>query len=77
LSALRGEARRELLGMLLAEFAHEDATLFGVMNAITAVARETRDPEMKWRLEQYGGGIPALARQTPRVQPPAHELAAV
>ncbi|HEY7236205.1 MAG TPA: hypothetical protein VH539_18745 [Gemmatimonadaceae bacterium] len=56
----------EMLRMLTDEFARAgDDTLYGVMNAITAVARETRDPEARWQLETYGGGIPALARQAP------------
>ena len=33
---------------------------FGLMNAVTATARETRDPELRWRLEALGGGIGAL-----------------
>jgi len=52
----------EMLRRLTDEFARAaDDTLYGVMNAITAVARETRDPEMRWQLEAYGGGIPAVA----------------
>jgi hypothetical protein len=46
-----------------------DASAFGLMNAITSVARDTRDPEMKWRLEELGGGVPAIRRShapTPR-----------
>ena len=42
-----------------------DASAYGLMNAVTSVARDTRDPEMKWRLEALGGGVPALPR--PRV----------
>jgi len=30
------------------------------MNAVTSVARDTRDPELRWRLEELGGGIPAM-----------------
>jgi hypothetical protein len=38
------------------------------MNAVTSVARDTRDPELRWRLEEFGGGIPALARDpSPRL----------
>jgi hypothetical protein len=29
------------------------------MNAITTTARETRDPETKWRLEELGGAVAA------------------
>jgi hypothetical protein len=36
-----------------------DRTGFGVMNAVTSVARDTRDPEDRWRLEELGGGIGA------------------
>jgi hypothetical protein len=37
-----------------------DDSVYGLMNAVTATARETRDPEDRWRLEELGGGIPAL-----------------
>jgi hypothetical protein len=43
-----------------------DRSVFGLMNAVTAVARETRDPETRWRLEELGGGIGARLRPTPR-----------
>ncbi len=36
-----------------------DRTAFGLMNAITSVARDTRDPDIRWRLEEFGGGISA------------------
>jgi hypothetical protein len=36
-----------------------DPSRFGLMNAVTSVARDTRDPELRWRLEEFGGGIPA------------------
>ena len=41
-----------------------DKTAFGLMNAVTSVARDTRDPETRWTLETLGGGMPAwlLAR---------------
>lgn len=40
-------------------FADEDRTAYGAMNAITAVARETREPEQRWQLEELGGGVVA------------------
>jgi hypothetical protein len=40
-------------------FADGDRTVYGLMNAVTAVARETPDPDLKWRLEEFGGGIPS------------------
>jgi hypothetical protein len=36
------------------------ATRFAWMNAITSVARDTRDPELRWRLEEIGGGVPVM-----------------
>jgi hypothetical protein len=35
-----------------------DNSRFGLMNAVTSVARDTPDPELRWRLEELGGGIP-------------------
>jgi hypothetical protein len=40
-------------------FADGDRSVYGLMNAVTAVARDTPDPEIKWRLEEFGGGIPS------------------
>jgi len=45
-----------------------DRSRFGLMNAVTSVARDTRDPELRWRLEEFGGGIPAL-RRDPQPRP--------
>jgi hypothetical protein len=59
--------REHIISMLGREFAEgNDGTYYGVMNAITAVARETPDPETKWQLEAFGGSIPALARRAMR-----------
>ena len=54
-----------------------DPTYYGVMNAVTAVARETTDPETKWRVEQFGGSIPAFARRPIRKASAREELVAV
>ncbi len=40
--------------------AGRDRSGFGLMNAVTSVARDTRDPEQRWQLEELGGGVPAL-----------------
>ncbi len=37
-----------------------DRTMFGMMNAATSVARDSQDPEERWRLEELGGMIPLL-----------------
>lgn len=55
-----GDFAADVLEMVLSElFKEEDMTLYGVANAITAVARETSDPQTKWDLEELGGGIGA------------------
>jgi hypothetical protein len=52
--------RAELLTMIMDRFSTgRDNSRFGLMNAVTSVARDTNDPEFRWRLEELGGGIPA------------------
>ena len=49
-----------LLRQIMDQFFREpDRTRFGLTNAVTAVARDTRDPETRWRLEELGGAITA------------------
>ena len=49
---------RELMHQVFAEMANDDEhTLFEYMNAITATARDTRDPEARWYLEEMGGSL--------------------
>jgi len=55
-----------LLGQIMDQFFREsDQTRFSLTNAITAVARDTRDPEVRWRLEELGGAIAAGIKPTP------------
>ena len=43
---------------------------YDFMNVVTSVARDTRDPEDRWRLEELGGGIGAgLLPTQPRLSP--------
>jgi hypothetical protein len=44
-----------------------DRSAFGLMNAVTSVARDQEDPQVRWRLEELGGGVPAM--KLPRVRP--------
>ena len=39
---------------------------FGLMNAVTSLARDTRDPEKRWRLEELGGVIAMAPDDMPR-----------
>lgn len=48
-----------------------DRTRFGLANAVTAVARHTRDSEVRWRLEELGGAIAAGIMPTPPSLNPA------
>jgi hypothetical protein len=56
----------EILRQIASRFFEDrDRSRFGLMNAVTSVARETRDPELRWRLEELGGGIPVSHTPTP------------
>jgi hypothetical protein len=46
---------------------NDDHSMFGLINAVTSVARDERDPELRWRLEELGGGV--AATRLPRVKP--------
>ncbi len=55
----RGDAARLLCDVMDRFINDADPSRFGLMNAVTSVARDTSDPEMRWRLEELGGAIPA------------------
>jgi hypothetical protein len=52
-----------------------DRSRFGLMNAVTALARDTADPEVRWTLETLGGriGIPTASRIHPAHADHAHK----
>ncbi len=68
--------RTAILAAIGAELARSgDRSAFGLMNAVTATARTTADPELRWQLEELGGAIPlAIGRHGPR--PPLHAVMA-
>jgi len=53
-----------------------DRSRFGLMNAVTSVARDTADPEVRWRLEEMGGGICAGLTPVPRPDAGMERIAA-
>jgi hypothetical protein len=56
-----------MLGDILDRFTKgSDRSRFGLMNAVTSLARDTRDPELRWRLEELGGAIPAGRVPSPK-----------
>jgi hypothetical protein len=64
------EFHRAVILSVTQEFEHaDDRTLFGVMNAITAVARDAVEPDEKWVLEELGGSVSTLAGSLPRLSP--------
>jgi len=70
---LRGRMLEEVMRRL---FKGGDLTAFGLMNAVTSLARDTQDPDTRWRLEELGGGL-AVARWSPppvRTAPAAEAL---
>jgi hypothetical protein len=70
----RADAKR-IVDDILGRFRRDkDRSQFGLMNAVTATARDTRDPELRWRLEELGGGI--AARLRPGARPGGGEAVA-
>ena len=58
LSQLAAVKNVNLVPLILAEFFRErDPSQFGLANAVTAVARDTSDPDLRWNLEELGGAI--------------------
>jgi hypothetical protein len=58
-----GLVRRHLPEILRRLEREEDReTGFGLMNAVTSLARDTRDPDERWRLEELGGSLAVLRR---------------
>jgi hypothetical protein len=74
LSRLPSAQAVEIFRQIASRFSQgADRSRFGLMNATTSLARDTRDPELRWRLEELGGGIP-VARVPTRSLDPADVL---
>jgi hypothetical protein len=71
-SRLPAETRSQVLMSIVERFtAQGDHSRFGLMNAVTSIARDTPDPQIRWRLEEFGGGIPARLQSSNPVSPNA------
>ena len=58
-----GAQREGFISSVLTQFsASDDQTAYGLVNAVTSVARDTRDPEARWRLEEAGGSLLSYAQ---------------
>ena len=66
LRRLLGAQAATVLTQILRRFTGEkDLSAFGLVNAVTSVARDTSDPETRWDLEELGGGILAQLSPSP------------
>lgn len=71
LSRLGRHAATGLLTSLMGRFLTDgDRSRFGLINAVTATARDTQDPELRWRLEELGGGLIVETSRQPKAGPP-------
>jgi hypothetical protein len=53
-----GDEAARLFGDIMERFLEDaDSSRFGLLNAVTSVARDMSDPEARWRLEEFGGAI--------------------
>ena len=60
----RVQGNRHFISEIMDRFMKQkNRTRFELMNAVTSVARDTKDPVAKWKLEELGG---AIACETPR-----------
>lgn len=59
LSNLAADLAPKILAFVLDRFFEgNDKSRFGLLNAVTSVARDTSDPELRWQLEVIGGDLP-------------------
>ena len=53
-----GDEGARLFGDIMERFLKDaDSSRYGLLNAVTSVARDTKDPETRWGLEGFGGAI--------------------
>lgn len=68
-SQLSGTRHGELLSQMMERFFREDdRSQYGLANAITSVARDTNDPDLRWNLEELGGAI--IVGEAPKLPKP-------
>lgn len=78
LARMPARIREMMLPRIFRRFAAgEDRSAFGLLNAVTSVARDVRDPETRWLLEELGGTIPARLGPAARTRPMVSALAGV
>lgn len=61
LDRLPEAVRVSMMGLIAGRFfGAAERSRYGLMNAITSLARDTSEPDLKWRLEEIGGRIPTM-----------------
>jgi hypothetical protein len=66
--------RSSVLRTIVRRFeADGDRSVLGLVNAVTSVARDTADPEIRWRLEELGAAMLAQVSQAARPITPVLE----
>jgi hypothetical protein len=68
LTRLQGFGPHVFAQVLSRFFDGDDRSQFGLMQAVTSVARDTADPDQRWDLEELGGTL--AANLTPALGPP-------
>lgn len=72
------QTRARALELIQRRFRRErDDSLFGLINAVTSVARDEPDPETRWRLEELGGALLAVVPPTPSLDTVAGDTVVV
>jgi hypothetical protein len=70
-SSLAPEFARQIVERF---FRESDRTRYGFMNAVTSVARDTREHVTRWRLEELGGQMAVMQPAEPVLDDGAEEL---
>ncbi len=70
LSRLPSPQATEILRQVIERFSAEpERSQFALANAVTSVARDTRDPQLRWRLEEFGDGLLVARVPAPTFDP--------
>jgi len=70
ISRLPSAQGAEILRQVASRFFEDrERSQFALANAVTSVARDTRNPELRWRLEEFGGGLLTAPTPAPSFDP--------
>jgi hypothetical protein len=61
-----GQGHQFLMSIMQRFFDDTDRSNFALMNAVTSVARDTKNPETRWHLETLGAGVPVWTKTPPK-----------